>query len=78
MKASIAAAPNSAAQICSRTRPSTRLHMTARPMIPAARVFSRSVRLSGATASAATSVGSGCEGGLVLDLILKFSAYDAR
>jgi hypothetical protein len=46
--------------------------MTASPMIPAARVFRRSVRLSGATASAATSVGSKGGGGLVLDLILEF------
>src|ERR1700688_1034032 len=36
--------PNKAAQTCSRTRPSTRLHITARPMIPAALVFSRSER----------------------------------
>src|SRR6266404_342282 len=36
--------PNKAAQTCSRTSPSTRLPMTARPMIPAAFVFSRSVR----------------------------------
>src|SRR5712671_7796365 len=36
--------PNKAAQTCSRTSPSTRLHITARPMIPAALVFSRSVR----------------------------------
>ena len=34
--------PNSAAQTCSRMSPSTRLHMTARPMTPAARVLSRS------------------------------------
>src|SRR3984893_14376428 len=36
--------PNKAAQTCSRTSPSTRLHITARPMIPAALVFSRSGR----------------------------------
>ncbi len=36
--------PNRAANINSRARPSTRLHITANPMIPAALVFSRSVR----------------------------------
>ena len=55
VKASIALPPpNNAAQICSRARPSKRLHITARPMIAAALVFSRSVRMSGAIESAAT------------------------
>src|SRR5882762_2285219 len=40
--------PNSAAKICSRARPSTRLQSTASPTTPAARVFSRSARLSAA------------------------------
>src|ERR1700722_2436051 len=53
VKASIAAPPpNRAAKICSRASPSSRLHITARPMIPAALVFSFSVRSSGATAAA--------------------------
>ena len=39
--------PNSAAKICSRARPSTRLHSTASPTTPAALVFSFSVRESG-------------------------------
>ncbi len=59
VNASIAAPPpNSAAKICSRARPSTRLHMTARPMIPAALVLSFSVRASGAMAAAGSSAGS--------------------
>ena len=53
VKASIAMPPpNSAAKICSRTRPSSRLHMTARPMMPAALVFRRSLRASVAIAAA--------------------------
>ena len=46
--------PNNAAQICSRPSPSNRLHITARPMIPAALVFRRSVRPSGAIIVATT------------------------
>ena len=43
VKASMAAPPpNKAAKICSRARPSTRLHITARPITPAALVFKRS------------------------------------
>ena len=37
--------PKRAAKICSRASPSTRLHSTARPTTPAARVFSLSARL---------------------------------
>ena len=59
--------PNNAAQISSRARPSNRLHITARPMIPAALVFSRSVRRSGATESAATVEASDLELGLSLE-----------
>ena len=51
--------PNNAAQICSRASPSTRLHITARPMIPAAFVFKRSVAGLDATASAVRDVASG-------------------
>ena len=61
--------PNKAAQICSRNKPSTRLHITARPMMPAALVLRRSVRVSGAMTSAATSEGSGCKCGLELELM---------
>jgi hypothetical protein len=57
--------PNNAAQICSRAKPSKRLHITARPMMPAALVFRRSVRLSGAIASAAM-IGGCSEFGLDL------------
>jgi len=43
VKASIALPPpNSAANSCSRARPNSRLHITASPMMPAARVFRRS------------------------------------
>src|SRR5882757_7143110 len=51
--------PNNAAHTCSRTRPSTRLHITASPTMPAAFVFKRSVRTSGATVSAASGDVSG-------------------
>ena len=65
VKSSIAAAPNSAAQICSRARPSTRLHMTASPMTPAARV-----QLLGAVVRGIGGDTWSGRGGLVLDLIL--------
>ena len=43
VKASMAPPPpNKAAAICSRINPNTRLHITARPMTPTARVLSRS------------------------------------
>ncbi len=45
--------PKSAAKICSRARPSTRLQSTASPTTPAARVFSRSAPGSAAVAAAA-------------------------
>ena len=67
VKASIAPPPpNSAAQTCSRASPSSRLHMTARPMIPAALVLRRSVRTSGAVTSSATTEGPDCGFGLEL------------
>ena len=69
VKASIAAPPNNAAQISSRASPSTRLLMIASPITPAALVFSRSVRASGAMTSSATSAGSGCLGGRDLELM---------
>ncbi len=57
VKASIAPPPpNSAAQICSRAKPSNRLHITAKPMTPAALVFRRSVRLSGSVTSGAVNI----------------------
>src|SRR5437879_10787581 len=49
--------PKSAAKICSRARPSTRLQSTASPTTPAARVFSRSARLSGAGGAAVSPEG---------------------
>src|ERR1700752_2132040 len=49
--------PKSAAKICSRARPSTRLQSTASPTAPAARVFSRSARLSGAGGAAVSPEG---------------------
>src|SRR6202020_2921429 len=53
VKASIAMPPpNSAAKICSRKSPSSRLHITARPMMPAALVFRRLLRSSVAIAAA--------------------------
>src|SRR5271154_3583046 len=70
VKASIAAPPpNNAAQMSSRASPSTRLHMTASPITPAALVFNRSARESGAMTSSATSEGSGCLGGRDLELM---------
>ena len=67
--------PNSAAQICSRANPSKRLHITARPMIPAALVFRRSVRLSGAITSAAIEDWPDGECGLGTgDLVYRFAA----
>src|SRR4029077_7896103 len=49
--------PKRAAKICSRARPSTRLQSTASPTTPAARVFSRSARLSGAGGAAVSPEG---------------------
>jgi hypothetical protein len=60
VKASIALPPpNNAAQICSRANPNSRLHITAKPMTPAALVFRRSVRWSCCVASGAVNIGSG-------------------